>query len=514
MFGLRSSVCSRLSPRLHEGLCDSPRAFFGLICAEASHEFMGWEEATAGWKQREETAGCCPSPVPPTGVDGPRVAASRWAATRGSRGTARICSGGQEEVGEEWCLNCNQHGGSRFHEEGSHEFMGHQGAESGSRGQVLLDEQRLPGSRDVDETGTWRDLGRTLNLPNLGHLSAAQREVVGRACPACRRVSSVGGLTSFPLCVQPLETPIAPREVYRDASPSADPWERPEETFALQNMGPKDDVCPYPFAARRQEPLAIVGAPLDGHASPAGPRRCLDRSLGRKVAESSQGPKGAALELLQMALQTSSALADERGPSKGSQIPPADWALSSKVRNRRAHAYHGNSSPDKDACRAFVMANQDLAFALGPLNEKLDSSFTGFTGLADDQRRREFVEGLFPRPAPQVDRDRLATILDKLEVQEGLRRAPGGSSSHSLSKWAQGRTSGAEAEAHAEAKAEEEEEKKIEAEKEKEEEEEEEEKEKEKEEEEDKEEGEEEEEEEDDDDTATGGGGRSEGEPA
>uniref|UniRef100_A0A0G4IFB6 Uncharacterized protein n=1 Tax=Chromera velia CCMP2878 TaxID=1169474 RepID=A0A0G4IFB6_9ALVE len=65
-----------------------------------------------------------------TGVDGHlslRVAASRWAATQGVRGTARICSGGQEEVGEaglEWtvsvwsrlCLGvsvCNQHIGSR-----------------------------------------------------------------------------------------------------------------------------------------------------------------------------------------------------------------------------------------------------------------------------------------------------------------------------------------------------------------------------------------------------------------
>uniref|UniRef100_A0A0G4I7I1 Uncharacterized protein n=1 Tax=Chromera velia CCMP2878 TaxID=1169474 RepID=A0A0G4I7I1_9ALVE len=107
---------------------------------------MGREEAIAGWKQWEETAGCCSSPVLPTGVDGPRVTASR---SRGSRGTARICSGGQEEDEEEWCLNCYQHSGSRFHQ-------GHQGAESGSRGQVCLDEhveQRLPGPRDVDETG-------------------------------------------------------------------------------------------------------------------------------------------------------------------------------------------------------------------------------------------------------------------------------------------------------------------------------------------------------------------------
>uniref|UniRef100_A0A0G4F931 Uncharacterized protein n=1 Tax=Chromera velia CCMP2878 TaxID=1169474 RepID=A0A0G4F931_9ALVE len=424
-----SSVCSRLSPRLHGGLCDSPRAFFGSttsISAEASHECMGREEATSGRKQREETAGCLVL-VLPTGVDGPRVAASRWAATRGTRGTARICSGGQEEVGEEWtawCLNCNQHSGSRLHEEGSHEFMGQdvvQEAESGRREQVLLDEQRLPGSRHVDEAGAWRDLGRTFNLRNLEHLSAAQREVVGYACPACRRVSSVGGLTSFPVCVQPLETPIAPREVDRDASPSADPWERPEETFALQNMGPKDDVCPCLFATPRQEPLAIAGARLDGHASPAGPRGRIDRSpVGKKVAGSSLG---AAQELLQAALQTSSVLADERGPSKGSQIRPADWALSSKVRNRRAHAYNGKPSPDKDACRAFVMANQDLAFALGPLNEKLDSSFTGFTGLADDQRRREFVEGLFPRPAPQgsVDARRLDAVTRALEeVVAGL----------------------------------------------------------------------------------------------
>uniref|UniRef100_A0A0G4FS76 Uncharacterized protein n=1 Tax=Chromera velia CCMP2878 TaxID=1169474 RepID=A0A0G4FS76_9ALVE len=275
----------------------------------------------------------------------PRVAASRWTATQGlvtTRGTVRICSWGGEEVGEAglewtaWCLNCNQHIGSRpaprLHEAGSQEFIGQdvvQGAESGRRGQVLLDEQRLPGSRDVDETGAWRDLGRTFNLPNLGHLSAAQREVVGHACPACRRVSSVSGLASFPLCVQPLETPIAPREVDRDASPSADPWERPEETFARQNMGPKDDVCPHLFAALRQEPLAIAGAPFDGHASPAGPcARLQGNSKGSKVAESSLGPKGAAWKLLRAALHTSSVLADERDPARGSPIPPAGASVS------------------------------------------------------------------------------------------------------------------------------------------------------------------------------------------
>uniref|UniRef100_A0A0G4GW78 Uncharacterized protein n=1 Tax=Chromera velia CCMP2878 TaxID=1169474 RepID=A0A0G4GW78_9ALVE len=109
----------------------------------------------------------------------PLVEASRWAATHGvatTRGSARICSGGEEEVGGsglEWtlrasvlsrlCLNvdvCNQHIGSgpapRLHEEGSHEYTGgdvDQGADSGTRGQVLLDEQKLPDWRDVDETG-------------------------------------------------------------------------------------------------------------------------------------------------------------------------------------------------------------------------------------------------------------------------------------------------------------------------------------------------------------------------
>uniref|UniRef100_A0A0G4FVL5 Uncharacterized protein n=1 Tax=Chromera velia CCMP2878 TaxID=1169474 RepID=A0A0G4FVL5_9ALVE len=109
----------------------------------------------------------------------PRVEASRWVATQGAaktRGSARICSGGEEEVGGaglEWklkasvlsrlCLNvdvCNQHIGSRpaprFHEEGSHELTGEdvdQGADSGRRAQVVLDEQELPDWRDVDETG-------------------------------------------------------------------------------------------------------------------------------------------------------------------------------------------------------------------------------------------------------------------------------------------------------------------------------------------------------------------------
>jgi len=48
-----------------------------------------------------------------------------------------------------------------------------------------------------------------------------------------------------------------------------------------------------------------------------------------------------------------------------------------------------------------VEANQDLAYALGPLNREQDSSFSRFSRLANDQRRREFVEGLVPRPAPQ-----------------------------------------------------------------------------------------------------------------
>jgi len=258
---VRSSVCSRLSPWRHEGPCDSPRAFLGLICAEACHEFMGREEAIAGWKQWEETAGCCSSPVLPTGVDGPRVTASR---SRGSRGTARICSGGQEEDEEEWCLNCYQHSGSRFHQ-------GHQGAESGSRGQVCLDEhveQRLPGPRDVDETGTGRDLGRNSNLPNLGHLSSAQREVVGRACPACRRVSSVGGLTSLPLCVQPLE---APQEADQDASPSAGARRALGRTLNLPNLG-------HLSAAQREVPLETPIAPreVDRDASPSADTSAMD----------------------------------------------------------------------------------------------------------------------------------------------------------------------------------------------------------------------------------------------
>eukprot|EP00820_Chromera_velia_P008833 Cvel_20756.t1-p1 / transcript=Cvel_20756.t1 / gene=Cvel_20756 / organism=Chromera_velia_CCMP2878 / gene_product=hypothetical protein / transcript_product=hypothetical protein / location=Cvel_scaffold1892:3582-8323(-) / protein_length=281 / sequence_SO=supercontig / SO=protein_coding / is_pseudo=false len=142
----------------------------------------------------------------------------------------------------------------------------------------------------------------------------------------------------------PLETPIAPREVDRDASPSQGRCEGIGETFALQNMGPKDDVCPYVFATLRQEPLAIAGAPLDSHMNPADPRGSLDRSpVGRKVAESSLS---AAQELLPAAPQTSSVLMDERDghPSKGSQIPPT---VSSKMKNRLAHMYNGNSSGER-----------------------------------------------------------------------------------------------------------------------------------------------------------------------
>uniref|UniRef100_A0A0G4HL07 Uncharacterized protein n=1 Tax=Chromera velia CCMP2878 TaxID=1169474 RepID=A0A0G4HL07_9ALVE len=205
---------------------------------------------------------------------------------------------------------------------------------TGSKGQII--------SSPPFPAGAWGDLGGTFVLPNLGHLSAAQREMVGHACPACRRVSSFGGLTSFSLCVQPLQTPIAPLEVDWDASPSADPWERPEETFALQNIGPKDDVCPHLFTTLQQEPLATSVALLDGRASPAGPCGRLHRSpAGRRVAESSQG---AAQELLQAAFHTSSLLPDERDPARGSSIPPRGWALSGKTRNRLAHAYNGNSA--------------------------------------------------------------------------------------------------------------------------------------------------------------------------
>uniref|UniRef100_A0A0G4FTP1 Uncharacterized protein n=1 Tax=Chromera velia CCMP2878 TaxID=1169474 RepID=A0A0G4FTP1_9ALVE len=108
-----------------------------------------------------------------------RVEASRWAATQEvatTRESARIYSGGEEGVGGaslEWklrasvwsrlCLNvdvCNQHIGSRpaprLHEEGSHDLTGQgsdQGVDSGTRGQVLLDELGLSYWRDVDETG-------------------------------------------------------------------------------------------------------------------------------------------------------------------------------------------------------------------------------------------------------------------------------------------------------------------------------------------------------------------------
>uniref|UniRef100_A0A0G4I7S3 Uncharacterized protein n=1 Tax=Chromera velia CCMP2878 TaxID=1169474 RepID=A0A0G4I7S3_9ALVE len=68
----------------------------------------------------------------------------------------------------------------------------------------------------------------------------------------------------------------------------------------------------------------------------------LDRSpVGKKVAESSLST---AQELLPAAPQTSSMLADERDPSKSSQIPPTAWALSGKTRNRLAHVYNGNSA--------------------------------------------------------------------------------------------------------------------------------------------------------------------------
>uniref|UniRef100_A0A0G4HVV3 Uncharacterized protein n=1 Tax=Chromera velia CCMP2878 TaxID=1169474 RepID=A0A0G4HVV3_9ALVE len=109
----------------------------------------------------------------------PQVEASRWAATQRvatTRGSAKFCSGGEEEVGGaglEWtlrasvlshlCLDgdvCNQHIGSRpapkLHEEGTHEYTGgdfDQGLDCGTRRQVLLDEQKLSDWRDVDETG-------------------------------------------------------------------------------------------------------------------------------------------------------------------------------------------------------------------------------------------------------------------------------------------------------------------------------------------------------------------------
>uniref|UniRef100_A0A0G4HVF0 Uncharacterized protein n=1 Tax=Chromera velia CCMP2878 TaxID=1169474 RepID=A0A0G4HVF0_9ALVE len=152
-----------------------------------------------------------------------------------------------------------------------------------------------------DLKSAWRDFGRTLSLPNLGDLSAAQREV-------------------------PLD---AEQDVDRDASSCQGRCEGIGETFALQIMGPKDDGCPHLFATLRQEPLAIAGAPLDSYVNPTDPRRRLDRSPVRgKVAKSSLGPKGAAWEFLQAAFHTSGLLPDEQDPAGGSLIPPRDTGTS------------------------------------------------------------------------------------------------------------------------------------------------------------------------------------------
>jgi len=61
------------------------------------------------------------------------------------------------------------------------------------------------------------------------------------------------------------------------------------------------------------------------------------------VAESSLGPKGAAWELFQVALHTSTLLPDDRDSARGSSIPPTEWTLSREARNRLVHAYNGNA---------------------------------------------------------------------------------------------------------------------------------------------------------------------------
>uniref|UniRef100_A0A0G4FR43 Uncharacterized protein n=1 Tax=Chromera velia CCMP2878 TaxID=1169474 RepID=A0A0G4FR43_9ALVE len=75
--------------------------------------------------------------------------------------------------------------------------------------------------------GALGDLEWTFVLLNMDGLFAAQQEAVGRAYPSCRRVSSMGRLTSLPLCVQPLD---AQREVDRHASPSQGLCGRPERS--------------------------------------------------------------------------------------------------------------------------------------------------------------------------------------------------------------------------------------------------------------------------------------------
>uniref|UniRef100_A0A0G4GU74 Uncharacterized protein n=1 Tax=Chromera velia CCMP2878 TaxID=1169474 RepID=A0A0G4GU74_9ALVE len=95
-------------------------------------------------------------------------------------------------------------------------------------------------------------------------------------------------------------------------------------------------------AASYSAPRAICVALLDSLASPTGPYGRFDRSpMGRKVVEPSLG---AAQELFQAALHTSSLLLDEQDPARGSSIPPTAWTLSGKTRNQLAHVYNGNSA--------------------------------------------------------------------------------------------------------------------------------------------------------------------------
>eukprot|EP00820_Chromera_velia_P007395 Cvel_19689.t1-p1 / transcript=Cvel_19689.t1 / gene=Cvel_19689 / organism=Chromera_velia_CCMP2878 / gene_product=hypothetical protein / transcript_product=hypothetical protein / location=Cvel_scaffold1718:1-6612(-) / protein_length=668 / sequence_SO=supercontig / SO=protein_coding / is_pseudo=false len=138
-------------------------------------------------------------------------------------------------------------------------------------------------------------------------------------------------------------------------------------------------------------------------ASSSGPCMRVERnSKGSKVAESSLGPKGAALELLQAALHTSIVLADEREPARSSGIPPAAWALLGKTRNRLAHVYNGNSS----AAEGWEAKKHEAIQFSQPrhrpyLDELPAEKFKHWSTELPDDEKGGMIETLLKIPIPQ-----------------------------------------------------------------------------------------------------------------
>eukprot|EP00820_Chromera_velia_P002176 Cvel_15760.t1-p1 / transcript=Cvel_15760.t1 / gene=Cvel_15760 / organism=Chromera_velia_CCMP2878 / gene_product=hypothetical protein / transcript_product=hypothetical protein / location=Cvel_scaffold1180:45627-54452(+) / protein_length=643 / sequence_SO=supercontig / SO=protein_coding / is_pseudo=false len=390
---VRSSVCSRLSPRLHGGLCDSPRAFFGStisISAHASHECMGREEATSGRNQREETAGCCPTSVLPTCVDGPRAAASRLVATQG----VATASGGREEVGEaglessvrsRLCPNTDAYiGSTRLHGDLCVSPVACPGlstvdssvcsasslkltyrdvaqeADSGRRGQVYLEVQGPSGLRDVPETGASGDLGGAFVLGQEHGLSAAQREV-------------------------PLD---AEQEVDRDASPSQGSLKHLEEpSLARPKIGPQDGLCPDLPAAPRQASLVLSTVLMNVLSSASPPAGRCTRIKGSEMID----PRLPSLEAARELLCVTSSLSKKEPGSSRTPFPGllgnVDWRSGGERKAEPASVNRSGSANRLDTGLSWSWSRGEPTGCVNEQHISRDADLRGW-GLSSKARDR------------------------------------------------------------------------------------------------------------------------------